>query len=86
MIEGAIQAAVRAALVSELPAALAEALSETKPVPGLATREQCAQHLGISMRSLDTLRGRGLPTVMVLDSPRFDLVEVVTWLRDRGVK
>jgi hypothetical protein len=85
MIETAIQTAVREALQRELPAALAEALDTNKPShPQLATREQCARALNISTRSLDTLRSQGLPTLMVLESPRFELAEVVAWLRERG--
>jgi hypothetical protein len=85
MIESAIQSAVREALQRELPSALADALEGSKPQQlQLATREQCAKALNISTRSLDTLRGKGLPTVMVLDSPRFDIGECVAWLRARG--
>lgn len=85
MIETAIQVAVREALQRELPGALAEALDANKSsLPQLATREQCAKALNISTRSLDTLRSQGLPVVWVLDSPRFDVAEVVTWLREKG--
>jgi hypothetical protein len=87
VIERAITAAVREALAAELPAALAEALELAPPkAPELLTRERCARALGISTRSLDTLRGQGLPVVWVLDSPRFELGEVVAWLRDRGAE
>jgi hypothetical protein len=87
MIEEAIAQQVRAALREELPAALAEALDGAKPAgPKLETREGCARALSISTRSLDTLRTQGLPTIMVLESPRFDLPEVLAWLRERGAK
>lgn len=83
MVEDAIRAAVKAALAAELPGALAEAFEAATAARGLATREETARHLAISTRSLDTLRAQGLPTVWVIDSPRFDLVEVLGWLRGR---
>jgi hypothetical protein len=83
-IDAALRDEVRAALRDELPTALTEALGRrVGRVHGLATREQCARHLGISARSLDTLRGKGLPPIWVLDSPRFELERVLEWLRGR---
>jgi hypothetical protein len=84
-LDDALREQVRSALRDELPGALAEALERAKaPAPTLATREACSRYLGITVRSLDTLRADGLPTVWVLSSPRFDLGEVMAWLRTRG--
>lgn len=84
MIERAIREQVAATLREELPTALSEALAAMPSAgPGLVTREACARALSISVRSLDTLRAQGLPTVWVLESPRFDVAAVITWLRGR---
>jgi hypothetical protein len=49
--------------------------------PALLTQEQLAEKLGVSTRSIFTLRRQGLPTVMVLESPRFELAAVVEWIK-----
>jgi len=86
-IDVALREQFRAALREELPAALAEALEAVKPaLPKLATREECAQFLGVSTGTLDTLRKRGLPVVMVIESPRFDLADVRAWLASQQVE
>jgi len=80
-IDDAMKEQFRTILRDELPAALAEALDAAKPSQErLATREECAQFLNISPRSLDTLRLKGLPTLWVLESPRFDLRDVRAWV------
>jgi hypothetical protein len=33
--------------------------------------------------TLDKLRKEGLPTIMVIDSPRFDFEESIAWLKAR---
>ena len=48
---------------------------------GLLTQEQLAKQLGVSARSVYTLRQQGCPTVMVLESPRFELAAVLVWLK-----
>lgn len=80
----ALREQFRAVLRAELPAALAEALEAAKPpAERLANREECARFLGISPRSLDTLRLQGLPTLWVLESPRFDLHDIRAWIASR---
>lgn len=51
--------------------------------PALLDREQLAGALQISLGTLAKLRREGLPELIVGDSPRFDLGEVLAWLRDR---
>jgi hypothetical protein len=86
-LDVALREQVRAALREELPAlaeALAEALEVRRAAHPYATREECARFLNISPRSLDTLRGKGLPTLWVLESPRFDLEKVAAWVATQG--
>ena len=56
----------------------------SRPAPKLASRDECSQYLGISARTLDTLRKQGLPVVMVLESPQFDLSDVRRCARRRA--
>jgi hypothetical protein len=67
------------ALVGE---AVANALAEYSPEqgPSLMTATELCERLRISMPTLRKLRGEGLPTLMVVESPRFDWSAVVTWL------
>lgn len=48
--------------------------------PALLDRKQLAQALGVSMPTLDRLRRKGLPTVWLVDAPRFELRAVLDWL------
>ena len=50
----------------------------------LLTQAELAQALGVSIRTIHTLRRRGLPTIMVIESPRFHLPTVLDWLEDIG--
>lgn len=85
MIDEAIRAALRETLRAELPAAVAEALEgQAGQGSKLLTRVQLAQALGVSPRTLDALRGEGLPTIWVSEAPRFDFVDVRAWLKTRG--
>lgn len=67
--------------------AVAEALAEHEhgaaPIPALLTVDQVCASLQISRASLHRLRLEGLPVVMVLDSPRFRLDDVLQWLDQR---
>lgn len=65
--------------------AVADALeaSRSPTLPTLLDREGCAEWLQVSTRTLDTMRGRGLPQVMLGDSPRFEPAAVLEWLRDQ---
>lgn len=51
--------------------------------PALLTAKAMARELAISDRTLHELRRKGLPTVWVGASPRFELEAVITWLRKR---
>ena len=63
---------------------LDEALDARNGTPKLFDRTRLAQQLCCSVSHVDVLRDRGLPTIWVGDSPRFDLSEVLTWLRSNG--
>lgn len=80
--------ALAAALRPIVRAAVAEALEEhahaAAPTPALLTREQLAQTLGCSIATISRLRGEGLPVTWLLDSPRYELLAVLEWLRSRG--
>jgi hypothetical protein len=47
----------------------------------LLTRLDLARFLQVTTRTVDNLRGRGMPTIMVGTSPRFDKAAVSGWLR-----
>lgn len=61
------------------------ALHEHAGKPKLLDRTRLAQQLCCSPSHVDTLRGRGLPTIYVGESPRFELNEVLTWMRQNKV-
>lgn len=52
--------------------------------PALLTRDAIAFELSISPSQLDRLRAQGLPTLRVAGMPRFELADVLAWLRARG--
>lgn len=68
---------LRALVREELAHVLAE-----RP-PALIDQRALARELGVSERTIYTLRGEGLPTIMVGDSPRFELALVLDWLKSR---
>jgi excisionase family DNA binding protein len=47
----------------------------------LYTRKTLAAYLSVTPRTIDNLRAKGLPHLMVGDSPRFKLPEVEEWLK-----
>lgn len=61
-------------MTSDLPS------SATRPLPLLTPRALCAQ-LSISYRTYSRLVLAGLPYVPVLTARRYDVTEVVAWLR-----
>lgn len=68
----------------EVRAVVREVLDEhepPQPAPLLVNRAECARLLSTSPSTLDRLRERGMPHVMVADTPKFDPVECVRWLR-----
>ena len=54
--------------------------SDTRPLPLLTPQALCAQ-LSISYRTYQRLVRAGLPYVPVLTARRYDVTEVVAWLR-----
>lgn len=68
-------------LVRIVRSAVEEVLAERDGmVPSLLDRQQLAQALGVSVPTVDRLRRKGLPTVWVVDAPRFELRGVLDWL------
>lgn len=70
---------IRDEIVPELLAA-SEA---SHPSPALLSRHQLAQELGVSVSTVDRLRGQGMPSVAILDARRFDIDDVLEWLKLR---
>lgn len=67
--------------------AVASALEDFKSTAAndaLLTSAQLAQRIQVSVATVRTLRDAGMPTVMVLQSPRFDWAAVKAWLIDNG--
>lgn len=62
--------------------------AESQPLaPSLLTNDQLAQALQISRSSLYRLVDAGMPRLMVLDSPRYRLPDVLAWLdSQQGVR
>jgi excisionase family DNA binding protein len=52
----------------------------------LLTRADLAKFLQVTTRTVDNLRAKGMPTVMVGASPRFDKSAVQQWLAAKGVE
>lgn len=70
---------LRALLRAEVDAAL----GERPTAPALLTQDALARELGVSPRTVYELRQQGLPTVLVCESPRFELAACLAWLRER---
>ena len=71
---------LRAILREEVEAALAE--RAPSPAPCLLDRRGLAEALDCGVDTIDKLRREGLPTVMLIESPRFELAAVLAWLRE----
>lgn len=75
----------RSELTDIITIAVAEALSEPQAhAPALLTANSLSDALGVSPRTVRRLTLAGMPTLMVADSPRFELEAVLQWLRDRN--
>jgi hypothetical protein len=63
-----------------------ETLADHEPQqrPSLLDQAALAREFGCSTRTILTLRKEGLPTIMLGDSPRFELAVALEWLRARG--
>jgi hypothetical protein len=67
--------------------AVADALAEAGPVAdraALLDRAGLARALGVSLATIDRLRGEGMPELRLGDVPRFELDRVLAWLRERS--
>lgn len=60
---------------------LAGAIPARQPAPALLTSDELAQQLRISRSKLDELAKEGLPFVRVGSTRRYELAEVLNWLR-----
>lgn len=66
-----------------LTVALAELQAE--PAPALLDRQGLAKALSCSTKTLDRLRAEpNFPELQLLDSPRFELPNVLAWIRTRN--
>ena len=69
---------IAAAIQREMALSQAEYSADSGPV--LLTQDQLAQALGCSTRTVFTLRERGCPHLLLLESPRFLLPDVLRWI------
>ena len=81
-------AAALAQLIADaLVEPVAELLAAQRRPPALLSRADAAAALGISLPKLDALvRHRQCPHVRIGASVRFDLGEVLAWLKDGGAR
>jgi hypothetical protein len=77
-----LAARVAADVESRVSELIAGALESGRP-PRLLDRRGLAEALGCGVDTVDKLRKDGLPTVWVVDSPRFDFAECLAWLKAR---
>jgi hypothetical protein len=82
-LDDAIGETVRTAVESAVTDALA-GLERRLVRPRLVSQEVLAHELGVSPRTVYALRQEGLPTVLVGESPRFEVDVVIGWLKARG--
>jgi hypothetical protein len=75
LVREAAAEAVRAALGEHAP---------PEPPSALVDRRELARQLACSDRTIARLESEGLPVVRVGDAPRYELAEVLQWLRGRG--
>lgn len=73
-------------LREQVKEAVAEALAEVVPArqpaaPALLTSDELAQSLKVSRSKLDELVRAGLPFVKVGSTRRYELAEVLNWLK-----
>lgn len=82
-IADTIAVAVLDRLRSELDEIRAAVSSQAPQRPELLTAAELAHELRVSRSTVARLRAEGLPVVMVIESPRYRLAEVIDWLRAR---
>ena len=61
--------------------AVEQALGAREAEPVLLDRERLARALSVSLPTVDRLRAAGMPTVWVVQAPRFELAAVLEWIR-----
>jgi hypothetical protein len=66
--------------------AVQDVLAEHQPevVPALFDRAGIAQRLDIGISMVDRLRREGMPCIFIGDSPRFEVMACLEWLRCRS--
>jgi hypothetical protein len=79
-LDALIAQAVSAVLREQLPELLAD-LTTPDRAPALLDRHGLARALSCSTGTIDKMRRQGMPEVRLGDSPRFDLDDVIRWLK-----
>jgi len=80
----ALARVLRPLIRHEMIEAIAEIEAARQPQATLKTVDQTCAALQTSRATLHKLRQQGLPTIMLLDSPRFDIEACVEWIRQRS--
>lgn len=62
----------------------AATVADGAPKPALLDRAGLARALSLGTSTVARLRREGMPTILVGDSPRFELEPCLAWLRGRG--
>lgn len=79
LTRGELEVLVREAVIEAVAA-----VQDGGTAPALLDRQQLARALGVSERTLRRMRDLGLPTLWLIDSPRFELAAVLEWVRSNS--
>lgn len=82
-IAGALAAMLKPLIAEAMADALAELQDGQRPTPALLTVAQICAAIQVSRSKFHKLRLEGLPSLLVGDSPRFELAAVLEWLKGR---
>ena len=52
----------------------------------LLNNKEIAEFLGVSLATIYRLREKGLPVIKIADSARYDVNEVMKWVREQNKK
>ena len=52
----------------------------------LLNTKELADFLGVSFATIYRLREKGLPVIKIIDSARYDVDEVMKWIREQNEK
>lgn len=52
----------------------------------LLNNKEIAEFLGVSLATIYRLREKGLPVIKIADSARYDVEEVMKWVREQNEK